>query len=385
MDLATGLASRGCEVTVVGCGLHRQRRRREPWGDSVSLRTLSHYLRWTPGLWRLRKSRVLRYGDPRWFAASQAEAIARFIRRRRGRYDLIEATNYEGPSHRVPASEPVVVRLSSPSHFMAPDKPLKEFEAEACRRARLVIANSHGSAAFCRELYAPLQTPIRVVHHGIPDADPGDAAPDGRPLRLAYVGQAQLRKGTDTLIRAIAALPPDCGDFTLDFVRADIDDLVRDNPELAPVWRQVRDRFGDRITSLGLLSEGDKQSLLCRTDIVVAPSRFESFGLVAAEAMRAGATVLAAAAGGLAEVVEAGPQNELVRPGDPAALARSLASMIGEGPARFRRARPQQRAAFLDHFHVDRMVDQSLTLYQDVLAGRVGGAQSNPVLNGATP
>ncbi len=65
----------------------------------------------------------------------------------------------------------------------------------------------------------------------------------------------------------------------------------------------------------------------------VLPSRYEPFGIVNLEAMASQKAVIAAAVGGVAEVVEEAETGLLVHPEDPTALSRALASLI-EDPAK---------------------------------------------------
>lgn len=75
---------------------------------------------------------------------------------------------------------------------------------------------------------------------------------------------------------------------------------------------------------LGWLSEEQIEGQLACADIVAVPSRWEGFGLVAVEAMRARLPVVASRIGGLPEVVSEGVSGYLVPPDDPEALLAAL-------------------------------------------------------------
>jgi len=73
-------------------------------------------------------------------------------------------------------------------------------------------------------------------------------------------------------------------------------------------------------------------------DIAIVPSLSETFGLVALEALACGVPVIAAAAGGLKEIVVDGVCGLLVAPGDAAALSRALRELISNESLRLRLA-----------------------------------------------
>jgi glycosyltransferase involved in cell wall biosynthesis len=82
-------------------------------------------------------------------------------------------------------------------------------------------------------------------------------------------------------------------------------------------------------------------------DVAVVPSLEEAFGLVALEALACGVPVVATTAGGLKEIVEDGESGLLVPPGDSAALARALTSLLTNESLRLRLAAGARRRAEL--------------------------------------
>jgi glycosyltransferase involved in cell wall biosynthesis len=115
--------------------------------------------------------------------------------------------------------------------------------------------------------------------------------------RFTLIGRLAPRvKGVDIALRALALLPRD---------RTWVLRIAGDGPERAD-FERLRDELdlGDRVFFLGYLDRAGVRSLLGDTDFLVAPSRWETFGIVAVEAMAMGVPVIAAATGGLASILD---------------------------------------------------------------------------------
>jgi glycosyltransferase involved in cell wall biosynthesis len=118
------------------------------------------------------------------------------------------------------------------------------------------------------------------------------------------------------------------------------------------------------IEFLGWMDSAGVAAQINACDVVVMPSRWEGFGLVAVEAMRAGKAVWASAVGGLREVVEDGVTGRLFPVGDVAALRALLAQAER---ATLQRMGEAGRRRFLAHYTSDRTHARLLHLYAEVL------------------
>jgi glycosyltransferase involved in cell wall biosynthesis len=113
----------------------------------------------------------------------------------------------------------------------------------------------------------------------------------------------------------------------------------------------------------------DVAAFLGALDLLVVPSHWEGFGLVAAEALAAGLPVVAAAASSLPEIVRHGREGVLVPPHDPVALASAVIGLLRDPEGRKRMA-AAGLARVREEFTVDRMVDRYESLLTDVVARR---------------
>lgn len=130
---------------------------------------------------------------------------------------------------------------------------------------------------------------------------------------LVYVGRIVAEKGADVLIEALPRVLAR---------RPKVKAVLVGTGVHLPALRARAERIAPaHVLFTGFVSDDDRDRLLKLADVAVFPSLYEPFGIVALEAMAAQAPVVAAAAGGLCEVVRDHETGILVKPGDADALA----------------------------------------------------------------
>ncbi len=151
---------------------------------------------------------------------------------------------------------------------------------------------------------------------------------------LLCVGRMEPLKGMDCLIRALALLharQPGWRD-TLRVM------LIGGGSEAQPdQWNTEQRRLAtlraelgvaDRVTFLGAQPQPRLPDYYAAADVVVVPSHYESFGMVALEALACGVPVVASNVGGLSYTIEDGRNGLLVPPDNPEALADQLERLL---------------------------------------------------------
>ena len=213
-----------------------------------------------------------------------------------------------------------------------------------------VIAISHAERQGGEAAGIP-DTRMSVIRNGIaptgPDVDAADW-PTGR-RKVLFVGRLDPQKGLDILLEAVAAVPD----------RVAVRVVGR-----AVVAGDAMPTGAEAVEYLGWLDAASVTRQMRACDLLVVPSRWEGFGLVALEAMRVGKPVVASTVGGLPEIVVDGVTGRLVPPGDPAALRDAL---LGIEDGELRRMGEAGRARFLRLFTSDRLADELDALYRSLL------------------
>lgn len=172
---------------------------------------------------------------------------------------------------------------------------------------------------------------------------------DDARLKVFFTGRFDRQKGLDVLLEAAELAGGRIA------VRCAGASVVDDGAPMS---------VPDNVELLGWLSEEQIGGQLACADIVAVPSRWEGFGLVAIEAMRAGLPVVASRIGGLPEVVEEGVSGHLVPPDDPQAL---LAALLADGPEERKRKGEAGRRRFIGLFTSDRSAAALVQVYARLL------------------
>ena len=118
---------------------------------------------------------------------------------------------------------------------------------------------------------------------------------------------------------------------------------------------------------LGAVTDAERNELLATAAVQLMPSRFEGFGLAAAEAMAAGVPLIASSVGSLPEVVDAPRGGVLVPASDPAALAAATLSLLDDSPRRESLSRTARESA--RRFSWESVAEAHLAFVHHVAAG----------------
>lgn len=184
---------------------------------------------------------------------------------------------------------------------------------------------------------------------------------DGKPFRITYVGRFEARKGFDLACDAFRRILEQVPDVQVNLVG----DVLNDQSRTMIVSVGAENLLTDhRVNFHGTVSRRELDRLYFDSDVVVMPSRYESFGLVAIESMSAGTPVIALASGGLVEVVQDGQSGFLLPCDvtDGSLIADRLLTLV-RNPALLTKMKSSARRAFETQFTVEQMVAAAESIY----------------------
>lgn len=203
----------------------------------------------------------------------------------------------------------------------------------ALEQADALVCPSSFVAQYFREHFGPRLPPIHVIGNGVDleGLSPPLPDPKGRALHLACVGVVAEHKGVHVVLDALrlARLP----DSRLTLVG-----------QVSPPYFRALQRMSEDIDNFELRAYGrfepaELPSLIADVDAVIVPSIvWETYSIVAREAMACGLPVIASRLGALPEAIRHGENGLLFEPGSALDLAANL-QLLASDPARLRTLR----------------------------------------------
>ena len=210
------------------------------------------------------------------------------------------------------------------------------------------------------ELFHPMPAAEAKAHIGV--------APENR--MLLFVGRIEPLKGVDTLIQAMQLLKTQPGipePLCLSIIGGDpSDDPAVVNAEMLHL-KALTDELGmgEAVTFVGARDQDTLQYYYAAAEAVIVPSHYESFGMVALEAMACGTPVVASEVGGLVFLVRDGETGFHVPDRDPEALCRAIGDLLVDQELRARLGR--QASEYARQYAWPLVANRILGVYEDVL------------------
>ena len=335
----------------------------------------------------LRKEELAGYVD------NFADGIMAFAAKKGIQYDLIHAHYWMSGLAGAILKEQWQVPLVQMFHTLGlmkqrigqtPDEREGEYridgERAVMRAVDRIIAATEAERSQLELLYGVNHQKVSIIPPGvdthyfypIPQDEAKEAIGISPKDRMAlFVGRIEPLKGVDTLLRAMALVKQNCQRFVCPHYLVIIGGDPEGHPENDTGEMQ---RLRGLCNDLGLdemvlfLGKRDQHTLpyyYSAAEVVVMPSHYESFGMVALEAMACGTPVIASQVGGLAYLIKDGETGFFVPAQNPEALSEKLRLLFVEHDLRARFG--ERAAAYAQGFSWETITSQITDLYQTVI------------------
>ncbi len=186
---------------------------------------------------------------------------------------------------------------------------------------------------------------------------------------ILFAGRIEPLKGIDTLLRAISLIykqaPAAVENVCVSIIGGDpwSEDPDDEITRLQEIGRDLG--VMDMVTFLGAKDQDILPDYYAAAEMVVMPSHYESFGMVALEAMAMGTPVIASEVGGLAFLVQDGVNGFHVPSRDPEALAERIYTLLDDDNCRKRLGQQAHQNAL--RYSWPLIVDRVFKVYSEVV------------------
>jgi len=259
-------------------------------------------------------------------------------------------------------------------------------ETNVMHMADLIVAATEAEQAQLQDLYGvdPQETivipPGVNTHHFYPI--PLDEAKEAigispRDRMALFVGRIEPLKGVDTLIKAMSIVKKNCRSFIcphyLIIIGGDLegkeDALSGEMARLQQLCQALD--LDEMVVFLGKRGQNTLPYYYSAAEVVVMPSHYESFGMVALEAMACGTPVIASRVGGLAHLIKDGETGFFVPAQDAEVLAEKLRLIFVDHDLRAEIG--ARAAAYAKGFSWELITQQMIDVYQRMLSSENTG------------
>ncbi len=257
-------------------------------------------------------------------------------------------------------------------------------EQRILRRADRVIVATLAELTQLRFLYKASDRKLKIIPPGVDTCHfyqiPSDEAKQFIGLKpedrmILFVGRIEPLKGVDTLIRAMSCLKmkDQSGPVHLAIIGGEpdvsLDEMSAEMARLQYLCDELC--MGKMVVFLGKRGQDTLPYYYSAADVLVMPSHYESFGMVALEAMACGTPVIASDVGGLGFLVRDGETGFTIPDDEPDKLCEKLSLLLDDHELRAEMGRCAVEVA--QSYDWEKIAKQIVDVYEGLIKVRVEG------------
>jgi len=250
-------------------------------------------------------------------------------------FDLIEATSNRGIAYgasMVKKRPPIFTRVSTTMNQVfkeydeLPDlnyRLVARFEISQIKRSDFLVTHTQNHAKIISKDIGINASRFSIIPHAIPFSENSNwnfkKDADDNNIRVLFVGRLEPRKGFDILISAIPKIVKFHKNVIFDICGSGDHHMFHLEPNIQ-----------EKVFFHGYQSRESLEQFYQNCDIFVAPSRYESFGIIYLEAMKYGKPIIGCNSGGTPEVIQNKISGILIEPGNVESLVKAINQLIVE-------------------------------------------------------
>ncbi|MBK0378197.1 glycosyltransferase family 4 protein [Mucilaginibacter segetis] len=289
--------------------------------------------------------------------------------------DIIETSSYFSLcyfSSFIKIKAPIVVRVSTLfSQMMNEHYPFKsrlmdmigKMEISFIKRSKYLVTHAKNHAKEVELITRVSSKSFKIIPHGINLSSLNNHTPNPTSaLKILYVGRLEYRKGTDILLQAIPVVLKQNPGVQFELIGND------PNKEYQNNFRENNSHeIADKVFFSGKVDNDKLRQAYNDCDIFVAPSRYESFGLIFIEAMSYNKPVIACNVGGVSEIITHRQNGLFARNEDPVDLAKKILQLVNNESLRLKIGNAA-RQTVEERFTKEMLAKNTVSYYNQILA-----------------
>lgn len=183
---------------------------------------------------------------------------------------------------------------------------------------------------------------------------------------ILFVGRLEVRKGVDTIIKAANMVLEKFPKIKFLLVGSDTpyNDKITYKSYLKSL---ISNKFQKNFEFLDYVEESKLRELYSKCSIFVAPSIYESFGIIFLEAMRESKPIIGTNVGGIPEIIDDGENGFLIEPNDFKSLSKKLEFLL-DNPKEITRLGNNGRKKLEKVFSTESFVNNTLEIYKKTIS-----------------
>lgn len=267
------------------------------------------------------------------------------------------------------------IALDSHPEWICDEAHMRDFIRPAIQAENYVLANCDAIRGISRAIVSEIESKnnilisesrLAICNLALEDRAPNAHINLNKSFDVFFLGRLELRKGIDILLEAIPKV--------IESIPAARFFIAGDDQIYAPhskkTFRQIFEEkyfnLSEKVNFLGKISDDEVDANFRTAALFVAPSRFESFGLIYVEAMMFGTPSIGCAVGGVPEVLGESDCGSLIEAESPGELADEIIRMLNDTELRNRLGR-QGRASYEKRFSPPEISKKLVNFYRTAI------------------